>query len=64
MASDPSVVTAQGYNGYWRIGYDNLNGWGTTQPKNFYYTGSLAYASVYDSVLTPAAVAAHYRAGR
>lgn len=63
VASDPSVVSAQVFNGYWRIGYDNLGSWGPTQPANFYFTGSLAHASVYTSVLTPAAVAAHYRAG-
>lgn len=63
VAANVNVVTAQDYSGYWRIGYDNLNGWGNTQPTNFCYKGSLAYASVYTSALTPAAVAAHYRAG-
>lgn len=63
VGSDATVTSAQVYTGYWRIGYDNLASWGTTQPNNSYFTGSLAYASVYTSVLTPAAVAAHYRAG-
>lgn len=63
VASDSTVVTAQTFSGYWRIGYDNINSW-TSQPTNFYYTGTLADASVYTTALIPDAVAAHYRAGR
>jgi hypothetical protein len=63
VASDPSTTSAEVVIGYWRIGYDNLSGWGPNQPTNFYYTGSLAYASVYTYAMTPAQVAGHYRAG-
>ena len=68
-----STSTAQAYNGYWRVGGDNLNGWnldpwgsnsqGTTQPHSFYFNGTIADAAVYPTALSAAQVAAHYAAG-
>lgn len=63
VASDPTTTSAEANSGYWRIGYDNLAGWGPTQPTNFHFTGSLAFASTYTYVLTPAQVSGHRRAG-
>ena len=63
VASDPTTTSAEVDSGYWRIGYDNLSGWGPNQPTNFFFTGSLAFASVYTYAMTPAQVSAHYRAG-
>jgi hypothetical protein len=63
LAADASSTTAESDSGYWRIGYDNLSGWGTNQPTNFFFTGSLAFASTYTYAMTPAQIAAHYRAG-
>lgn len=63
VASDPSTTSAEADTGYWRVGFDNLNGWGPNQPTNFYFTGSLAFASAYTYAMTPAQVSAHYRAG-
>ncbi len=62
---DTAVTTAQkNYSpSYWRIGYDNLNGWGS-MPSSFYFKGSLAYASIYTTALTPAQVLAQYNAGK
>jgi Concanavalin A-like lectin/glucanases superfamily len=63
VASDPTTTGAEDDTGYWRIGYDNLAGWGANTPTNYFFTGSLAFASTYTYALTPAQVAAHYRAG-
>jgi hypothetical protein len=63
VASDASTTSAESDTGYWRIGYDNLSAWGSEQPTNFFFTGSLAFASVYTYAMTAAQVAAHYRAG-
>jgi hypothetical protein len=42
---------AEVYDGYWRIGYDNLDTWGST-PTSRYFAGSVAQASVYPTVLS------------
>ena len=63
VASTTTVTTAQAFTGYWRIGYDNLNGW-TNAPTNFFFTGSLAWAATYPYALTGPQVASHYAAGR
>jgi len=65
--------SAQPYNGYWRVGGDNLNGWnldpwgsnsqGTTQPHSYYFNGTIADVAVYPTPLSAAQVAAHYAAG-
>ena len=61
VASTAAVTTAQNYSGYWRIGYDNLNGW--PNPPSGYFNGSLAWAAAYSFALSAAQVTAHYRAG-
>ncbi|MGV1037913.1 MAG: LamG-like jellyroll fold domain-containing protein, partial [Candidatus Nanopelagicales bacterium] len=58
VGQDPSVTSAQGYNGYWRLGGDNLNGW-TNRPTNDYFNGGIDDVAVYDSALTPDQVAGH-----
>jgi len=63
VASNTAITSAEADTGYWRIGYDNLNGW-TNKPTNFFFTGSLANASTYTYALTPTQVAAHNTAGR
>ncbi|MET4094253.1 hypothetical protein ABIB51_001167 [Arthrobacter sp. UYCu712] len=64
VAADPTTTTAQAYNGYWRIGYDNLAGLAPTQPTNFFFKGSLRFAAAYTTALTPAQITTHYNAGR
>lgn len=64
--------SAQSYNGYWRIGGDNLNGWnldpwgsnsqGTKQPNSYYFNATIANVAVYRTALTAAQVTAHYAA--
>ena len=67
-----NTSTAQAYNGYWRVGGDNLNGWnldpwgsnsqGTTQPHSYYFNGTIADAAVYPTALSAAQITAHYAA--
>ncbi len=59
VASDPSTTTAQNYTGYWRIGYDNVNGW-TSNPTSYYFSGILDDALIYSTALTSTQVAAVY----
>ncbi|WAX55907.1 PKD domain-containing protein [Jatrophihabitans cynanchi] len=56
VATNPQTQ-AQSFNGYWRIGGDNLNGWGA---NNAYFAGTIDEAAVYPTELTPAQVSAHY----
>lgn len=63
VASNATYTTAETDTGYWRIGYDNLNGW-VTAGTNYYFTGQMRFASVFSTVLTAAQVSAHYNAGR
>ena len=63
-ASDSSTTTAQAFTGYWRVGWDNLANWGTFMPSTYTFTGNLAYAAMYTSVLTAPQVAAIYYAGK
>jgi signal peptidase I len=62
VASNTATTAAQVYNGYWRIGYDNLANW-TGTPASNYFAGSLAHVSIYNTPLSAAAVAAQYTAG-
>lgn len=62
VASNILVFGADNFNGYWRIGFDNLTGW-PNAPTDFYFTGSLAFASTYTYALSPAQVLAQYNAG-
>lgn len=55
------VSSNQAYNGYWRIGGDNLNGW-PNQPSSSYFAGSIDEVATYSYVLSPAQISAHYSA--
>jgi hypothetical protein len=63
VGTNTQTTAAQNYNGYWRVGYDNLNGW-PGAPSNFSFTGKLAQASVYNRVLTTDEIAGQYLAGK
>lgn len=63
VASNAAYTAASSYSGYWRIGYDNLNGW-PGAPSDYYFTGSLRYVAAYTSALTAAQIANHYAAGQ
>ncbi len=51
----------QAYNGYWRVGGDNLGGW-PDQPASVFFNGSIDETAVYDHPLSLAAVQSHYAA--
>jgi hypothetical protein len=67
-----ATTSAQAYNGYWRVGGDNLGGWnldpwgsnsqGTTEPNSYYFQGSIADVAVYPTALSAAQVLTHYAA--
>ncbi|HYJ75917.1 MAG TPA: PKD domain-containing protein [Kineosporiaceae bacterium] len=61
--SDPATTSAQGYNGYWRVGGDTLGtSWpGTPTSSNF--AGSIDEVAVYSTALTAAQVQDHYVRG-
>lgn len=63
VASNAAYTAPENYTGYWRVGYDTVSGW-PGQPNNFFFTGSMRFAAVYTTVLTPAQVANHSAAGR
>ncbi|WP_460459432.1 Ig-like domain-containing protein [Angustibacter peucedani] len=51
----------QGYDGYWRVGGDNLGAW-PDQPSSNFFTGTIDDVAVYPSALSLARVQAHYTA--
>ena len=59
VANDPSVTTAESTTGYWRIGYDNMNGW-TSQPSSHYFPGSLDDILIYHRALSAGEVSMLY----
>jgi hypothetical protein len=66
------TTTALDYNGYWRVGGDNLLNWnldywghnsqGTTEPNSFWFNGVIDDVAVYPYALSAAQVATHYAA--
>ncbi|MGL4339465.1 MAG: LamG domain-containing protein [Rhodoglobus sp.] len=62
VASNPAFTVSENYSGYWRVGYDNLNGWPAIGANRF-FTGSMRFAAAYSVALTPAQVQRHYIAG-
>jgi hypothetical protein len=63
VASNATYTTPENDSGYWRVGYDNTNGW-QNNGTQWYFTGQLRYAAVYSVVLSPTQVLNHYAAGQ
>lgn len=63
VASNANYTAPENATGYFRVGYDTVNGW-PGQPSNYYFTGSMRYAAVYSTVLTQTQITNHYAAGR
>ena len=59
IGTNTSITTAQVFNGYWRLGGDNLNGWPGTAASN-YFAGTLDEVSTYPTALTPAQISQQY----
>ena len=51
----------QGYNGYWRVGGDNLGAW-PDRPNTDYYSGTIDEVAIYAAPLTANQIHAHYLA--
>ncbi|MFT2690460.1 LamG domain-containing protein [Clavibacter zhangzhiyongii] len=62
VAGNAAFTAPESNSGYWRIGYDNTSGW--PNAGSAYFVGSMRFAAVYKTALTPTQVQAHYTAGR
>jgi PKD repeat protein len=60
---DPATTSAQPYDGYWRVGGDNLGGW-PDRPSGDYFTGAIDEVAVYPSVLPADSISQHFALGR
>ncbi len=56
---DGSTVNSLSYNGYWRVGGDNLTG-RSSKPTSTYFAGSVDEVAVYPQVLSASEVASHF----
>ena len=61
VGSDPETTTAAPYDGYWRVGGDNLNNW-PSRPTSPNFNGTVDEAAVYNFALPATSVAEHYKA--
>jgi PKD repeat protein len=59
IAQRQDVTSAQPYQGYWRIGGDNLGGW-PNQPSSAFLAGDIDEVAVYHSALSTQQVNDHY----
>ncbi|WEO76945.1 PKD domain-containing protein [Cryobacterium sp. SO2] len=61
VAQRSDVTSGQAYDGFWRIGGDNISGW-PSQPSSAFIAADIAEVAVYQAPLTLAQVIAHYEA--
>ncbi|MDT9690051.1 DNRLRE domain-containing protein [Streptomyces sp. P9(2023)] len=59
LAGSNSVTTNQQFDGYWRVGADNLGSW-PLRPTSTFFAGQIDEAAVYPSALTGTQVAQHH----
>ena len=62
VGSKTSVISGDNYSGYWRIGYDALEGW-TNRPSSDYFKGQLDDIQIYDKALSASEIALLYDGG-
>ncbi|MCP2336853.1 LamG-like jellyroll fold domain-containing protein [Actinomadura rupiterrae] len=62
QAEDANTTFGQNYDGYWRIGGDNLSGW-PQAPRSSYFKGDIDEVAVYPSALTSATLHHHFGIG-
>lgn len=58
VGSRDDVTSGQGFEGFWRVGGDNLNGW-TNRPNSSFLAGDIALVSLYPTVLNRSAIIDH-----
>lgn len=61
-AQRADTTTGQGYQGYWRVGNDNLGGW-PDAPSSVQFEGTIDEVAVYNSALSAERVSSHYSVG-
>jgi PKD repeat protein len=61
VATDPTTTSAQSYNGYWRVGGDNLDSW-PGKPTSRNVNGTIDEVAIYPLVLTDAQIAQQWQA--
>ncbi len=61
VAARADATTPQAYDGFWRIGGDNLSSW-SSRPTSKYFAGTIDDVAVYPTALTTAQIRAHYAA--
>jgi len=62
VGRNPSVTAGQPYNGFWRLGGDNLGGWPSTGSSQS-FSGDIDEFAFYPSALSAGAVLAHFNKG-
>ncbi len=62
VAQRTDATSAQAYQGYWRIGGDNLNSW-PNKPTSAYLAADIDEVAVYAGALSAADISSHYVAG-
>jgi hypothetical protein len=61
VGADPTTTTAQPYEGYWRVGGDNVNGW-PSAPTSANFNGTVDEVAVYNYALPATSVAEDFNA--
>ncbi|MFB6781065.1 LamG-like jellyroll fold domain-containing protein [Streptomyces sp. NPDC056352] len=58
-ASNNLYTANESYNGYWRVGGDNLGSW-PNRPTSDFFAGQIDETAVYPTALSSSAISAHY----
>ena len=62
VGTNPAITQAQQFIGYWRVGYDNLNGW-PGAPSSYAFGGAVDEFAVYQYPMSAVQVAQLYASG-
>ena len=61
VASDATITAAEPNSGYFRAGYDSVQGW-PDEPTSHWFAGSISHLSIFGDRLSTTEVAAQYAA--
>ncbi|WP_241992067.1 LamG-like jellyroll fold domain-containing protein [Cryobacterium lyxosi] len=59
VAQRASITSGQDYQGFWRVGGDNVTGW-PSQPTSAFIAADIAQVAVYSAPLTQKQIVAHF----